>query len=260
MADIPPGPPAPREPYSSAGSPPEPPFMPASPGWKLSPRAMIVIGVALIAGAVVGVLLAKGGGDDSGKASGPVAIPAGWTRHDLASEGFTLGLPPGWRDIPPGEVEPALDELRADNPELADLVEGQLQGSLSQLVRFFAFDTEAPSLAEGFATNANVVVEPLQVDVTFEQYLEANVRQLRQVPNVTVTVRDDTLSLPGGRSAVISSVFELKSPEGLKQVDVTQYVFLKGRRGFILSMTTTPAHQSAYRTTFDQIARTFKPV
>lgn len=219
---------------------------------------MIVIGVALVAGAGVGVFLARGG-DDSGKASGPVVIPAGWTRHAVAADGFSLGLPGGWKEIPPGDVEPALDDLRRDNPELADLVEGQLSGSLSQLVRFFAFDTQAPTLSDGFATNANVVVEPLQVDISFDQYVEANVRQLRQVPNVTVTVGNENLSLPGGRSALINSRFTLQSPDGPKMIDVTQYVFLKGRRGFILSMTTTPAHQATYRSTFEQIARTFKP-
>lgn len=263
MANIPPGPPppAPPDPSASDAPPPEPPFSPATPGRKLPPVAMMVIGVALVAGAVVGVLIARGGDkEDSGKA-GPITVPAGWATQDLSSEGFTLALPPDWKVIPPGDVEPAVDELRAENPELADLIEGQLQGSLSQLVRFFAFDTDAPTLAQGFATNVNVVVEPLQTDdVAFAAYVDANIRNLKQVPGVTVTLKDDNLALPGGRAALINSEFTLNSADGVRKIDVTQYVMLRGRRGLILSMTTTPEHAATYAQTFTDIAKTFRPV
>ena len=255
MDPFPPGPPPPREAYSSDPPPPVPaaPDPPASGGGP-NRVALIVIGVALIAGVGVGVFLARGGDEKKGA----VTVPAGWTTRNT-NDGFRISIPPKWRELPPGDVEPALEEVRADNPKLAELIENQLAGSLSDLVRYFAFDPESPSLAEGFATNVNVVVEgPLPSGIGFEQYLQANLTQLRQVPGVNVRIEDDSLSLPGGRSAWIVSRFTLNSPAGARQIDVNQYVFLKGNRGFIVSMTTTPAHTETYATVFAQIARTFE--
>lgn len=257
MDQFPPGPPPtpPRDGYSSEGPPPEAPAAPYPPPSGGPNRvALIVIGVALIAGVGVGVLLARRGDDKPGA----VTVPAGWTTRDT-DDGFRIAIPPKWQELPPGDVEPALEEVRADNPELAELIENQLAGSLSDLVRYFAFDPESPSLAEGFATNVNVVVEgPLPSGIDFEQYLQANLTQLRQVPGVTVDIKDRSLSLPGGRSAWIVSRFTLNSPAGARQIDVNQYVFLKGNRGFILSMTTTPAHTATYASVFTQIARSFE--
>ncbi len=217
--------------------------------------ALIVIGVALIAGVGVGVFLARRGGDEPGTAT----IPAGWTTKDQASDGFRLAIPPRWQEIPPGDVEPALEEVRADNPELAALIEDQLAGSLSDLVRFFAFDPESPTLTEGFATNVNVVVEgPLPSSLDFAGYLQANMTQLQQVPGVSVQLKDDSLTLPGGRAALIVSRFTLNSPSGPREIDVNQFVLMKDRKGFILSMTTTPSHVATYETVFAQIARTFE--
>ncbi|MGH2786247.1 MAG: hypothetical protein ACRDJ1_13380 [Actinomycetota bacterium] len=260
MDASPPGPPAPPEGYQAGEPPPPVPLGDPAPGPTRPSRAvMVVIGVGLIAGVLTGVVLARRGNDDNG-ATGPVSIPSGWTAQTLSADGFKLGLPPGWKQIAPGEVDSALEELRGENPEIAELIESQLAGSLSNLVRFFAFDTRSPTLSEEFATNVNVVVEQLQVDVEFAQYLEANLSQLRQLPGVSVSLDDGNLSLPGGRAALIKSQFTLNAPSGPREIDVTQYLMLKGRRGFILSMTTTPAHAATYESLFEQIARTFQPL
>lgn len=253
----PPGPPGPREPYSSDLPPPPAPFAPVK-GARLSPIVAIILGVALLGGGATAVFLLRSNGDE-GTRVGSGAIPAGWTTHDLTSEGFRLGLPPEWQEVSPGDVDSSLAELRRDNPDLAELLEGQLAGSLSELVRFFAFDTHSPTLAEEFATNVNVVVEPLPAGVDFPQYLDANLSQLRQVPGVTVALDDDNVALPGGRAAVIKSVFTLNSPTGPRAIAVTQYLLLAGSRGFILSMTTTPEHEPTYGSVWEQIAKTFTP-
>lgn len=253
--DRPPGawpPPVPAE-----GPPPMPPPVSGKRG-SPGPVAMMIIGGALVAGVVVGVVLARSGGDSNG-GSGKVSIPAGWTAQDASDEGFRLALPPGWQEVEPGRVDDSLDQVREDNPELAEVIESQLSGSLSDLVRFFAFDTRSPTLAEQFATNVNVVVEPLPGGVDFDEYLDANLSQLRTVPGVRVSGEDE-VSLPGGRAAVITSTFTLNSPSGPKDIAVTQYLLMRGDRGFILSMTTTPGHIATYRETFEQIARTFEPI
>lgn len=246
------------QPSAPPAIPPEPP-----PGRSigLGPLVAIGLGVALVVGVTVGFLIAsKSSVDDPVVVGSPGAIPSSWGTYNIPAEGFRLGLPPGWKDLPAGEVDSAMAELRKDNAELADLIESQLAGPLSTLIRFFAFDANSPTLAEQFATNANVVVEPLPVGIDFKQYLDANLRQLGKVPGVTILSQDENVTLPAGRAALIKSTFTLNSPQGPRPISVSQYLMLKGTRGFILSLTTLPSHEASYRSTFEQIAQTFAPL
>jgi hypothetical protein len=254
-----PGPPGPREPSSSDQPPPPAAFAPVK-GARLNPVLAIVLGVALLGGAAGAIFLLRSSDDGGATKVGSAVLPAGWTTQELTADGFRLGLPPEWQKVAPGDIDASLETLRKDNPELAEMIEGQVAGSLNELVRFFAFDTRSPTLAQEFATNINVVVEPLPSGIDFAQYLEANLSQLRQVPTVTVTLEDDDLAMPGGRSALISSLFTLNSSGGGQEIAVRQYLFLKGGRGFILSMTTTPGHASTYKPLWEQIAKTFEPL
>jgi len=219
----------------------------------------IVIGLALVAGAATGVFLA--GRNKSKESKNPITttIPAGWTTYTKGADGFRLGLPKAWDDIEPGEVDDALKGLHEDNPELADLIEQQVSGSLSDLVRFFALDGESPTLAQGFATNVNVVVEPdLPGGLSFATYVNANLANLRKVPGVDIQREDREVALAGGTAALIKSHLTLNTPAGPQVVSVTQYIWLDDGRGLILSMTTTPEHEATYATLFEQIANTFQ--
>ena len=227
-------------------------------GSKVNPVVLILLGIALVVGVPAAFLILRS--SDSDKTVGSAPIPVGWTTHTVSADGFKLELPPEWNRVEAGTVDESLDAVRKDNPELAQVIESQLSGSLSTFVKFFAFDTRSPTLAEEFATNANVVVESLPAGVEFDEYLQANISQLRAVPKVSVSLEDDNVALPGGRAALIRSTFTLNSPDGERQVSVTQYIFLKGNRGFILSMTTTPGHAATYEPLWVQIAKTFEPL
>ena len=246
-------------PRPDPSEPPVPPaFGDAAPPPPASSRRVlaIILGLALIGGATGAVLLV-GSRDEDKPVASRLPIPAGWSTHELASEGFRLGLPPGWKPVAADTVDSALESLREGNQELARAIEQQVTGSLSMLVRFFAFDTRSPTFEEEFATNVNVVVEPLPGGVDFDAYVEANLKQLRAVPGVTDTSQD-TVSLPGGEAALIRSHFTLNTPDGERALAVTQYLFLQGDRGFILSETTTPKHEATYASVFEAIAKTFQ--
>lgn len=255
-----PGPTEPPPPPMFGESAPPPGGAPAGRGGSKQLIA-IVVGVALVAGAATGVFLA--GRNKSKDSKNPITttIPAGWTTYDKNADGFRLGLPKGWDDVAPGEVDDALQGLRQGNPELADLIEQQVSGSLSEYVRFFALDGESPTLAQGFATNVNVVVETELPDgLSFATYVNANLANLRKVPGVDIREQDTAVVLAGGTAALIKSHLTLNTPAGPQVVAVTQYIWLDDGRGLILSMTTTPEHEPTYAATFEQIANTFQPL
>ncbi|MGH2728488.1 MAG: hypothetical protein ACRDKS_16080 [Actinomycetota bacterium] len=265
MAEVPPIP----EPRPGPSEPPLPPTFEHSgaaidggPGARRGGSKQVVaiiLGLALVGGAATGVFLAGRSTKRDAKRPISTVIPAGWTTYTKSADGFRLGLPQGWDDIEPGEVDNALKGLREENAELADLIGQQVEGSLSDVIRFFALDGESPTLEQGFATNVSVVVEPdLPGGLEFATYINANLAQLRKVPGVDITEEDREVALAGGKAALIKSHLTLNTPAGAQVVAVTQYIWLDGDRGLILSMTTTPEHEATYASLFEQIANTFQ--
>ena len=245
--------------HSPAPPPPLPPEEPIAgevPPRRTSKAVVAILVGALLAGAGTAVWLVRSR-DEGPRNVSPVALQSGWTDQTLPEDGFGIAFPPGWEAIDPDNADAALAQMAKDNPAFAEIVKDQV-GKLSEIIRLLAVDANSPTLAQGFATNANVIVQPVPGSLRFEEFLQANVSQLRSVPGVTTSVEDDAFALPAGRAALIRSRLPIQSPAGTTIAAVTQYLFLTEERGFILSFTTTPESEARYVSVFEAIVRTFR--
>jgi hypothetical protein len=245
------GPPAPRPLPSDAGSPgmapiPEQP-MPKS--RRIGPAAVAVVLIAL--GAIGATLVVRlGTGKDGGK------LEPGWRRVKVAAEGFSVGLPPGWRSVSTTDADKAYEALKSANPQLASLVKDQLGGTLSSLIKLLAFDTRSPTLAQQFATNMNVVVAPA-AGVDIDTFVEQNLAQLRKTPGLT-NVESSKIELATGRAGLVTSQLTVNAPGGAQQVAITQYLVTNGEKGYIMSFSTLPSFVASYKGQFQKIAETLR--
>ena len=246
---LPPPPPLPEEPLD------------APPRGRPNRAVAVILAVALLGGSGAGIWLATRTRDDVGLNIDltPHPLPSGWNETVFRSDGFAIAFPPAWRAIDPRNAEDGLDAISNENPELASLVRTQI-GSLSDLIRLLAVDSESPSLSQDFATNANVIVQPVPSGVTFEEFVQANAQQLRTIPGVTTSLEDDAVSMPAGRAALVRSRLPIKTANGETIAAVSQYLLLSRGRGYILSFTTTPELEASYVSVFDAITRTFRYV
>jgi hypothetical protein len=246
---LPPPPPLPEEPLD------------APPRGRPSRAVAIILAFALLGGSGAGIWLAmRTRGDDVVLNANPTPpIPSGWNETVFRSDGFAIAFPPAWRAIDPKNAEDALDEMSKENPELANLVRTQI-GSLSDLIRLLAVDSKSPSLSQDFATNANVIVQPVPSGVTFEEFVQANAQQLRTIPGVTTSLEDEAVSMPAGRAALVRSRLPIRTGNAETIAAVSQYLLLSRGRGYILSFTTTPELEASYVSVFDAITRTFRYV
>jgi hypothetical protein len=172
----------------------------------------------------------------------------GMAAYDVASGGFTISVPENWKAANIDEIldEDALEELRAEDPELARQVEQVAQPGSP--VKFLALD---PDIQDDFATNANVLVEEVPEGITRDQYFEAS------VDNITKAIgapEQERVTLPGGESLRLA--YE-QDTGAVPTVAIVQYVLFEQGAGYVLTYTTLPDRSAEYAETFEASARTF---
>ena len=220
-----------------------------------TPRATM----ALLAISAVLALGACGGGPTtSSGASESGGLPAGWTRAEVADEGFSIGLPDGWTELSADDVGGSgiFDELQSANPEAAAAL-SQAQAAIeSGQIALFAFDAEPDDTASQFAANVNVLKAGAtggSASDAADQMAEAITAQ---VP-VNGEVETDTTTLPAGEAGVVRYEWTVASGATSTDVAVTQYAILAGGNAYILSFSAASDTIDAYRPLFEQIAESF---
>jgi hypothetical protein len=199
---------------------------------------------------VLVALVACGGDDDEPESAAPqkTSEEDGLAAYEVASGGFTISVPQEWKAANIDEVidEGALDEIRKEDPALADQIEPIAQPGSP--VKFVAID---PDIQDDFATNANVYVEEVPEGVTREQYFDATLDQITQALGAP---DQDEVTLPAGPALTLAYEQEIASG---RQIAILQYVLFENGTGYVLTYTTLPDRSSEYADTFDASARSF---
>jgi hypothetical protein len=164
----------------------------------------VVAGV-VVAGAIVAAIALSGGGKPSNQAASPQAppsVPAGWTVHRDEPSGFAIAFPSGWTD--------ATDEAKNQVAEAKDFL------------KFAVVDSST-------GTNVNVGLEPSGL-LDVDGYAQANERVLS---NAGITgVKQGRATVPAGTAVVFTYT---AGPTG--QAHITQYFFVHGGQGFVVTFT-----------------------
>ena len=191
-----------------------------------------------------------GGDDDETEVDRPQQTGAadGMAAYEVEGGGFTISVPEDWKAANIDEIldEGALEDLRAENPELARQVEQFAQPGSP--VKFVALD---PDVQDDFATNANVYVEEVPAGVTRDQYFDAN------LDNITEAFGDpeqERVTLPGGEALRLAYEQDATADRPLA---IVQYLLFENGTGYVITYTTLPDRSDEYAETFDASARTF---
>ncbi len=201
------------------------------------------------------LLLAGCGGTDDSTGVETRATSAGSTTYDVASAGFSVAVPEPWRTISADEFSDGgeWESVVTETPALAPYAEA-FQGPDSVL-KFAAVD---PSVQDEFATNLNVIVEELSSDATLEEYEEAFISQLEQLPNVVGAIDRQRVELPAGPALRASYRLTLLTSGKTWTVSTRQYALVDDGRAFVLTYTTLPAQATAYDDTFTRSAESLR--
>jgi hypothetical protein len=155
------------------------------------------------------------------KAEKPVAN--GYVRYTNQEHGFQIDFPEDW---------PSQEDFMG----LIVMANSPLES-----------DTDA------FSENINVVMEELPSTMSTEKYLEANIKNMEMLMTdfVNIEVTDQKL---GG---VPTKRMEYSAKMGLINLHNYAYLFVSGKKGYVITGSATPESIDTYREDFDAIAETF---
>jgi len=172
-------------------------------------------------------------------------------RHAVKGEGLSLAVPAPWivvdGQLPPGVV----DRLAHENPKLAPYVSALR--SPSSPMKFIALD---PTLAGGFATNANVVAAAIPSGMSFAAYRRELVLEIRNL--VQGPIAQNVLTIHGAKAVRLRYHLRLSVGGKSLTVQTLQYAFLRNGRSVVVTYTTLPRLARRYARTFASSAATIR--
>ena len=182
---------------------------------------------------------------------------AQWARH--AGPGFSVSLPSTWFDASKQRVK-LLAEVRKlykDDDEVAATIDAMISsGNGNITVKMIAFDLDQDSLQAGFATNLNVVRE--RTNLPLAVWREGALKSLNAMSFVKQPIWWQNVKLGAGKAVRFRYQAQFTVKGKPLVTSITQYGIVKHNAALVLTYTTLPKLAAAYRTRFDQSAKSLR--
>jgi hypothetical protein len=190
----------------------------------------------------------------------PAPLDGGWTLATVRKEGFAIGLPPGWItfDLSQNDLESAFAEMAQANPAMASALSGQIASMASQGIKLYAIENSSSYAATGFATNLNVIKEPVPDGMDLDQLSKQSLDETKKQLNLSQDIKffKNRLNINSGEAERVQYTLNLNVPNGKTiTASFSQYMAINGGNAYILTYTTTDAQFDQYSETFDKSAR-----
>src|SRR5574341_669592 len=188
-------------------------------------------------------------------------VDQGWKLYAVDEDGYAIGLPPSWQqtDVDPASIQNLIDRFKASNPSYANIFSAEVSRLATTGVKFLGFDLDPQSLASNFVTNMNILHEPLTLAVNLDTYVKLSVAQLEKLPNVQKPIAQRRVSLIAGDAQELKYSLKITQPNGATfSTGTTQYLVVRGKDAFVITLTTSAAQAKNYATTFEKIGKSFR--
>ncbi len=197
-------------------------------------------------------------GSATAKPLAPVSTEPGWAEYRMAADGFTISLPPDWRqvDMDPKTFDRITNEVVRQKPELRPMF-ANLREQIAAGCRFFGFDM--PSAKTGFATNVNVICFHLRPGDTLDSVVADNLAQMEGLSTISKPIAHERIMSSGGDRERLRYLLTTRTANGQDSTkSVTQYFLAKGKNGFALTLVTLPDQAAKYAQVSEKIATSFR--
>ncbi len=186
----------------------------------------------------------------------------GWKYFTFHQAEFTVGLPPHWStlDLTADDYQAMLSKAAETNPELADIYDSQaLRNMVAAGVKFLGVDTSQDSLLSGFATNLNLLISDLSIEMDLDSYADLNKAQLVQMLGEDMEIKESRTTVDNREAVVFTYGSAMNNYYGEPiEVAFLQYLMLDGKTQIILTFTTSEDAFSSNREIFEKIAQSFQ--
>jgi hypothetical protein len=188
--------------------------------------------------------------------------PNGWQDFLFEDLGFLISLPPDWShlDLFADDFDEIL-EVSADlNPQFEGLFTSDyLQSLAASGIKLFAFDTSVDSISLSVATNMNVLVLEGDVGIEFDDYIEININQLKNIFDQEMTITTESVYLGQVESALLVYKTGLNDAYGQPQIVMFhQYLLNVEGSQIVLTFASLESVYNKLHSVFGAIAQSFE--
>jgi len=190
----------------------------------------------------------------------PPALDGGWTLATMQNEGFALALPPGWIefDLTAGDLQSGFSQMSKANPSMASILSDQIASLAAQGIKLYAVESSGSFQTTGFASNLNVVKEPVPAKTSLDALTQQSLDEMKQQLNIGQDVKffKNRLNINSGEAERVQYSLNMNTPTGKSvAASFSQYIAINGGNAYILTYTTTEDQFAQYSETFDKSAK-----
>jgi SH3-like domain-containing protein len=174
------------------------------------------------------------------------------TRYRSTEDGFALTLPPSWLPLAEsrGIVQASITTIEQDNPAMAALLADQLAAMSDIPVSLIAFDLAPETLSTGFATNLNVIKQPIPAGFALEYVVQFSADQLEEVLGLSDAATSTNVLLPAGEAIMLDYTLD-------EQAIARQYYLLHDQAVYILTFTSATSLANSSTVLFNEMMQSF---
>ncbi len=124
----------------------------------------------------------------------------GWQYYLSHEFNFSLLLPPDWAvlDLSAEDLETLISAASEQNPALDSFFSSDAVKSMAAAgIKLLAVDLNVTAMASGSATNLNVAVSDLPMDISLDQYIELTILQVKNIFGEDIPVTQEKTTLAG---------------------------------------------------------------
>jgi hypothetical protein len=126
-------------------------------------------------------------------------------------------------------------------------------------IKLMALDASPESLGSGFPTSFNVLKLEMPMDITFDDYVEVNVMQLKSLYGEDIRLSQETQPIGGLEAAKLEYQAEMNDLLGQTHtVTYQQYLMLDGRTQYVLTLAATEDQIGQNEELFSRVAQSFE--
>jgi hypothetical protein len=188
------------------------------------------------------------------------ATPGQTGRIVLAPSHFAITLPTGWQSLPvdPVKMKAYIESLPADSDIRAVLEKAT---AASTAAKFTAFDVRPGDVANGFARNVNIIVQPAARGVSLTDVEAAGKASLATLSSVRKPIKSKIVGLPSGQAVRVDYTIDVPGADGKKiAVAGIQYYLLLKKATLIITFSSDLDTKDAADADFSNMIRSIEAI
>ncbi len=186
----------------------------------------------------------------------------GYSQYSYKDAGFSVSLPLNWEhlDISADDLDQILSYANETNPQLGDIYSSTYLRSLAAAgIKFMAVDTSVDSLSAGIPTSVNILVSGLPIEISFDDYVEINILQLRNMLGENLLILHERVPISNLEAEKITYELEINDVFGKSHIVVfNQFLMLQGKTQYVLTFGTVKELFGANKAIIADIVQSFE--